>query len=246
MYLKNINANMLNCSFDLVKVKKTLNIVKKLQPNLYLTRDNDSNLKRMLKMVKVGPEEELNITIKGNTLSHEAYLNHIANDIDGVLKMVHYCNFNEYHFMVYALPIKWCPLHIFIKNHYHDKMYGSIVLKLFYGMYRTLVELIYHGILYTSTTNNIIVNMDTHEALLTNFSEAKQKPLTPESLSMVIKQLKLYMYHLWTADMDSKEVDLEWLKHVDASVPKVVMDILSLDEAEPYKLDGMVDMLLNV
>lgn len=246
MYLKNVNVNMLNCGFDLVRVEKTLNIVKKLQPNLYLTRDNDSSLKRMLKMVRVDPDPKLNRTIKGNILSREAYLNHIANDIDGVLKMVHYCIFDEYHFMVYALPIKWCPLHTFIKNHYHDETYGSIVLKIFYGMYRTLIELLYHGILYTSTTNNIILNVDTHEALLTNFSEAKQEPLTSSSLSMVVKQLKLFMYHLWTGDVDSKEVDLEWLKHVDARVPKVVMDILSLDEAEPYRLDGMVDMLVNI
>lgn len=130
-------------------------------------------------------------------IASEAYLNFVANDIDGVHQLVDYLESEKFVFFVYKREEgKTTNLYKFIRDKYGSPEYDIVVLSIFETVAMTVLELFNHGIIYNSSlSKNVLINLKTHNSSLTNFENAT-KLINQSQWEEVTKNLGILLFEL--------------------------------------------------
>lgn len=197
---------------------------------------NKNNEPRVLKII---PKNRISINdARKVNIASEAYYNFIANDFEGVQKLVDYLESDSHVFLVFESIGKTWSLQKFINQRYGSEFtvsgktydYGQVVLNVFKTTAISLLEMFNHGIMYNNfNSKNILINVETLQPSLTNFSQA-YKVRGPEDLRKTMKSLGLMLYEMWIGSLDEvnscDELNHE-LNHEDARVPEVIKSFIS-------------------
>lgn len=192
--------------------------------------------------------------MRGVSVSANAYYSFIANDIEGVQKLVDYLEDEDNVYLVYQnTPQKSQTLKTFIYNKYakkiqlgHQKIsYENVSLELFKKVTTTLLELFNHGISNKSLTSENIIIDESLKPLLVKFqfSDISSSEYTKE-WTILMNQLGLLLFELWMGHSLDNIRDLQFYlsSNEDIEIPDVIRDFLekslgnSLQEQEFYDL----------
>jgi spore coat polysaccharide biosynthesis predicted glycosyltransferase SpsG len=163
------------------------------------------------------------------TVASEAYHNFVANDIDGVHKLVDYLESTSHVFFVKHIDKKTITLKKYIDTKYGSSEYGNTVLKIFKTVAISTLEMFNHGIVHNNlNSENIFINLKTFKPSITNFKDASDIKNDCLDLQNIIKSLGTLLYELWIQELPPLETPFtcEHLHHADANIPGEIKNFI--------------------
>lgn len=188
------------------------------------------------------------------SVSTDAYYSFVANDIEGVQKLVDYLEDDDNVYLVYQnTPDKSQNLKTFIAKKYAKKIlvdgkkvpYENVSIEVFRKITITLLELFNHGIVNKSLTPENIAIDSSFKPLLINFkfSNIPENEHKKEWESLM-NQIGLLLFELWMGHSleDVKDLQFFLSSNEDIAIPDPISEFLqktlngSIKHTDFYKL----------
>lgn len=175
-------------------------------------------------------------SLRGVSVPDDAFCSFVANDIEGVQRLVDYLEDDDCVYLVYSAPCEY-SLRQFIAENYarqvsvnsETQSYESVILRLFRGVSTTVIELFNHGVhLKNLTVENIALDTQLLPVLVNSrFSRVKDEE--KEWLSLM-KTIGLFLFELWIghslSPSETGDLDFFLASNDDIDIPENIAGFL--------------------